>query len=198
MRNRNVLTVTSGLSDRMDILRILDELHELAVMRPKSFGPIVWGLDRDEINTQICKVRASLPSEMKQAVQTVRESERIVDTAREDAYTTVESARKESERIVAEANLEAQRILDQAKIQQDRMLSENEILKISKAQSEEIRNSAERDSNQIRRGADKYAFDVLTHLETVLGKTMAVVDRGKAEVQPAQAVVPTPRDKVRV
>ena len=183
----------------MDILRMLEDLHELAVNKPRQFGPLFWGLDRDEISMQIAKVRASLPSELKQAVQTVRDSERIVDSAREDANMTVESARKESERLISEANLEAQRILDQAKIQQERMLSESEILKLSKAQSEEIRNSAERDANQMRRGAEKYAYDVLTQLEGVVGKVINTIDRGKAELRPSDnKAVAMVREKIKM
>jgi len=182
----------------MDVLRILEELHEEAVLRPRSFGPITWGLNRDEVSMLITKVRASLPSELKIAVQTVRDSERIVDTAREDAYMTVEGARKEGERVIAEANLEAQRILDQAKIQQERMISESEILKISKAQSEEIRNAAEREASQMRKGAEKYAYDVLSHLEAVVGKIMTSVDRSKTEIRPEQATAVAPvRERVR-
>ena len=95
----------------MDILRLLDQLHELAVDSPKSLGPIVWGLNKDEISMQIAKVRASLPSEVKAAAATVRETDRIVETAKEDATMTIESARKESDRIIAEAKAEAARLI---------------------------------------------------------------------------------------
>lgn len=178
---------------------MLEDLHDLAVNKPRQFGPLFWGLDRDEISMQIAKVRATLPTELKQAVQTVRDSERIVDSAREDAHMTVESARKESERLISEANLEAQRILDHAKIQQERMLSESEILKLSKAQSEEIRNAAERDAVQMRRGAEKYAYDVLSQLEGVVGKVINTIDRGKAELRPSEpTAIASVREKVKV
>lgn len=187
----------------MDILRILDQLHVLAVQKPKTYMGMTFGLDKDEISMQIAKVRASLPNELKAAVATVRESERIVDSAREDATLTVESARKEADRLLAEAQREAQRIVEQAKIQQERMIAESEVLKLSKAQSEEIRASADRDSIQMRRGAEKYAFDVLCQLESVVGKVMTTIDRGKAEMQPVQkpteaVVLPQPRERTRV
>ncbi len=167
----------------MDILRILDELHELSVDRPKTiFGGLTYGLNKDEVSMQIAKVRASLPSEMKAAVATVRESERIVDTARTDASMTLEKAQKEGARFIEEAKKEAERILEQAKLQQERMVAESEILKLSKAQSEEIRNSADRDALQMRRGAEKYAYDVLSQLEGVVGKVMTTIERGKQEV----------------
>jgi cell division septum initiation protein DivIVA len=167
----------------MDILRLLDDLGKLIENTPQ-LGPITWRLDRDEITMQIAKVRASLPQELKSAVNTVRESERIIDTAREDATMTLDSARKESERLLVETKKEADRMLEQARLQQERMVHESEILKLSKAQSEEIRNAADRDAVQMRRGAEKYAFDVLSQLEGVVGKVMTTIERGKSEMQP--------------
>lgn len=170
----------------MDILRLLDELNELAVVEPhKLMGvlPVYVGLNQDEISMQIAKVRASLPQELKVAVSTVRESDRILEQAREDATKVLENARKEAERIQAEARAEIDRAVEHSKMQQERMVSESEILKLSKAQSEEIRNAAERDALQIRRGADQYAMEVLTKLEGVVGKVMATIDRGKQEMQ---------------
>jgi cell division septum initiation protein DivIVA len=194
--------------DQLDILRILQDLEDITINKPKSFGPIVFGLNKDEVQMQIAKVRASLPQELKAAHATMRESERIVDSAREDAHMTVENARKEADRVIEEARKETERMLEQARIQQERMLDESEILKLAKAQSEEIRNSAERDAAQLRRGADKYAYDLLSQLEGVMGKAMTIVERGKhdleraeAQSQPQHAAVQQPlpnREKARV
>ena len=49
----------------MDILRILDDLHTLAVEQPKTYLGMTFGLNKDEISMQIAKVRASLPNELK-------------------------------------------------------------------------------------------------------------------------------------
>lgn len=183
----------------MDILRILDDLQSL-IDKPVSFAGMTFGLNKDEITMQIAKVRASLPNELKQAVATVRESDRIVETAREDATMTLEASRKEAERVIAEARKEAERIVEQAKLQQDRMVNESEILKLSKAQSEEIKNAADRDALQMRRGAEKYAYDVLVQLETVVGKVMTTIDRGKQEMSKSEpgANTPVPRERTRV
>jgi cell division septum initiation protein DivIVA len=192
----------AGAESSMDILRLLEDLKKLIEDTP-SLGPITWGLDRDEIGMQIAKIRASLPQELKAAVSTVRESERIIDTAREDATMTLENARKEAERILAEAKADADRVLEQARLQQERMVADSEILKLSKAQSEEIRNSADRDAVQMRRGAEKYAYDVLSQLEGVVGKVMTTIERGKQEMhRPEPAPNNTPervaREKTRV
>jgi cell division septum initiation protein DivIVA len=175
----------------LDILRMLDQLNEM-VEKPKSFGPITFGLNKDEIGMQIAKIRASLPNELKAAVATVRESDRIVESAKEDATVTLDNARKERDRLLAEARVEAERIVEAARIQQERMIADSEVLKLAKAQSEEIRSSADRDAIQTRRGAEKYAYDVLTSLEGVVGKVMTTIERGKAEMERPndKAVVP--------
>ena len=55
---------------------------------------------------------------------------------------------------------------------------------------------------QMRRGAEKYAHDVLSQLEGVVGKVLTTIERGKNEVNarqdPAPAPVAAPREKVRV
>jgi cell division septum initiation protein DivIVA len=184
----------------MDILRLLDELTEMIEDNP-HFGPITWGLNRDEISMQISKIRASLPQELKAAVSTVRESDRILDAARQDATTAIESGQREAERIVVEAKKDADRVIEEGRLQQQRMVSDSEILKLAKAQSEEIRNTADRDAVMMRRGAEKYAYDVLSQLEAVVGNVATTIERSKQEVQPAAAAVvqtTPPRERVRV
>lgn len=181
----------------MDILRLLEDLRS-EIDKASSWGPITWGLNHDEVEMKITKIRASLPQELKEAVSTVRESERILEGAKEDATSTLDSARKESERIILEAKQEAERILEQAKIQQERMLAESEIIKLAKAQSEELRSNADKEANQMRRGAEKYAFDVLSQLEGVVGKVMTTIERGKQEMGPRDNTPERPRERTRV
>jgi hypothetical protein len=182
----------------MDILRLLDDLSQL-INETKGMGPVSFGLNREDISMQIAKIRASLPQELKVAVSTVRESERIIDSAKADAIAEIDRGRAESLKIQEEARREASRIIEMAKSEQDRLVSESEILKLSKAQSEETRNSAEREALQMRRGAEKYAHDVLSQLEGVVGKVMATIDRGKSEIAPReQQPSAGSREKVRV
>lgn len=171
---------------QLDILKMLEALHEMAVEEPKTlFGPLVWGVNKEEIAMQIAKIRASLPSELKQAMNLTRDTERIVENAREDANMTLERAQKESERIVAESKQEAHRIIEQAKLQQEQMIVESEVVKISKDTAESIITKAELESQAIRRGAETYAYDVLSQIENVGGKVLAAVERGKSELHGA-------------
>lgn len=168
----------------LDILRMLENLHDVAVEKPRTlFGPLVWGLSKEEVAMQIAKIRASLPNELKQAVTLTRDSEKIVESAKEDALMTIERAKREAERILEEARQESHRILEQSKLQQQQLVADNEILKIAKEISEDIRATAEKQSIQIRRGAEGYAYDVLAHLESVVGKIMATIERGKTEME---------------
>ena len=186
----------------MDILTVLDELHQKVVEDPRRlpFG-LIYGLSQEEVEMQIVKIRSMLPDEVKAAAATVRESDSILKAARQDAQTNLETSRREAERIVSEARHEAERIVEQARLQQDRMIAESEVLKLAKAQSEEIRTAADRDSVQMRRGAEKYAIDVLSQLEGVVGKVMTTIERGKQDLKapdPIQnGVIVREREKVR-
>ncbi len=183
----------------MDILRMLEDLNELATVKPRSILGLTWGLDTEEIAMQIAKIRASLPQELKQAVAKVRESERIVDSAKEDAGVVLDNARKEAERVILEARKEADRLIEQGRLQQERMVAESEILKLAKSQGEEIRNASERDATQMRRGAEKYAYDILVQLEGVVGKVGTAIERGKQDLDRASEVPAIlTRDKVRM
>ena len=163
---------------------MLENLHEIAVEKPRSlFGPLAWGVNKEEVAMQIAKIRASLPNELKQAVTVTRESERIVENAKEDAQMTLERAKREAERTIADARMEADRLIEQAREQQQILVSESEVLQIATNQGQDIQSSAEREASQIRRGAENYAFEVLCQVESTLGKLMTTIDRGKAEMQ---------------
>ncbi len=184
--------------DHVDILRLLEDLKTAAVDRPGGILGLTWGLDKDEVTMLIAKIRASLPQELKQAAQTVRDSERIVDSAREDANLTLEGARKEAERVLAEARRESDKILEHGRAQQEVMVHESEILKLAKAQAEEVRSMADRDAHQMRRGAENYARDVLTQLEQVVGRVMQAIDRGKSEIDRVEPQGLPGRERTRV
>src|SRR5512142_1941760 len=99
----------------MDILTVLDDLQKLAVEQPRTLliPGLTWGLHQEEIEMQIVKIRSMLPDEVKAAAVTVRESDRILEAAREDAKTTTANANRDAERIIHEARMEAERIIDQ-------------------------------------------------------------------------------------
>ncbi len=113
----------------------------------------------------------------------MRESSGSSTSRARDAAATVEGARKEAERILAETQKEAERTLEQTRLRAAADVRRERDPQAEQAQSEEIRNAAERESTQMRRGAEKYAYDVLSQLEGVVGKVMTTIERGKQEMQ---------------
>jgi len=185
----------------MDILRMLQQLEEIAVERPSHIGPLYWRVDVEEISMHIAKIRASLPQEVKQAASVTRESEHIINAAKEDADSVLGRARAEAEKIIEEANAKAKLLEEQGKLEQSRLVSENEVLKLAKAQAEEVMNEAQKQASPTRRGADDYAYQVLNHIEAVLNKTLRNVEAGKEEISgvPKVAAVPIEsRERLKV
>jgi len=189
----------------VDILRMLEDLEELSVDKPRRFGPVTFGYNQDEVQMHISKIRASVPIELKQAANIARETERMMEQAREDAAKSIDTAKTESDRLIQEAKVEADRLREQARLEAEQMVSQNEILRLAKAQADEIRASADREAVAVRRGAEDYAYNLLNQIEAMLGKAMAVIDKGKAELRPQTApapdtalVQPREKDKVRV
>ena len=173
----------------MEVVRALEDLRE-HIERPRQFFGITFGLNKEECAVLLRRIQALLPSEVKQADQMIRHTERIVDTAKGDATLTLERAKIEAEKLVQSARKEAERLLEQAQIERDKMVSEGEIMKIAKHQAERVKLESEEEAARLRRGADDYALDVLFRLENVVGKVMTTIERGKGEMQrPTQAVM---------
>ncbi|MBI1334581.1 MAG: hypothetical protein JST12_17530 [Armatimonadetes bacterium] len=186
-----------------DVFALLEELQLLATEDPRTIvGRLTYGLDKQEINLIIGKIKAGLPGEMKNASNNVKESEKIKEQASLDAENILRKAQEEGQRLIEQARGQAAEFLEGAKAQQELLVSQSEVLKLSKAQAEEIRNAAEREAAQTRRGADQYANDVLSRLETTIDKVSGHVKASRSELL-AQEVGPVgvavPRgERVRV
>lgn len=186
----------------LDILKNLDQLQAAAVDEPRRFLGLTFGYDLDEIQMLISMVRASLPDELKSAAATIREKERILETAKEDATNLSTKAQEECSRILNDARQKADRMVEEAQSTQSQLVSESEVLKLAKAQADEIRSAADRYALQTRREADQYASALLTKLETNLTRLLQVVDRDKAEIvkdlslEPVAVVAARPRQRV--
>src|SRR5436190_22785220 len=97
----------------IDVLRLLENLKVLA-QKPKTFVGIAFGYDATEMVMQIEKIRATLPREVKDAASLAKESERILETAKDDADREIDQAKSQAERLLAEAKKEAERLVEQA------------------------------------------------------------------------------------
>ncbi|GBC92155.1 hypothetical protein HRbin15_00619 [bacterium HR15] len=172
MINTDVLTIRRWL-------RQLDDLLE----KSRSFGPIVFGLNKSECLNLVQQILANLPSDLDKAERVLRESERLVGGAQMEARMTLEQAQQEAQRILDQARREAEAILERARAEQERMLAQTEVYQLAEAQAREIVEVARKKAQQIERGADEYAYEILTQLEGTLAKFMSTIQNGKVYLE---------------
>ena len=165
----------------IDVLRLLDNLNGLAE-KPRSFLGLTVGFNKQEFQIQIDRIKGSLPRDMKEASNILRETERVRDTADDEANRVLDQAKREAAQTIEESGQAAVRIVDQARLQQEQMVADSEVMKLAKAQAEEIRRTAEGEAAHLRREADRFAYETLDNLEAVVGKLMSNVERGRAEL----------------
>ncbi len=181
-------------AESVDVFRLLEQLEELPEKSRHLPFNIRVGFNEEQFYYLVLKIRANLPEEMKRAQKVARDTQRIVDEAKDSAAQQVESARVDAQQIIHEAQAEAQRIIQQAQMgaqqieadaraQALEMVSESQIIHMATAQAHELIRSAETEGSEIRRGADDYARDVLNNLETVMGKAIVTVRRGREALE---------------
>jgi cell division septum initiation protein DivIVA len=187
-----------------DVVVLLEELQILTLEEPrKIIGRLTYGLDQDEIELQINKIKQSLPVEIVGAAQNMRQSEEIKRSAQDAAEQILESAKREAARLIETANEQSLQIIESAKIEQERLVAESEVFRLAKDQAEGLRNEAERTAAQIRRGADHYAGDLLSRLESNVDRIAASVRASRAELGSIEAASPAttqnrPAERIRV
>lgn len=193
-------TSVSGLADAprfvtpthggVDILKLLSELEDVVEQTKRLPGGIMLRFDEDKFQMTIMKIRANLPEELKRASKLMRDSEKLVEEAQKSATTEVErtqrelsllkqGAEKDAGSIRSKAQMERDGILEQARQQAAQMVSDSEIVQRAQIEAQEVLRRAEGEARTIQQGADDYAREVLGNLENVLGKAVAVVQRGR-------------------
>jgi cell division septum initiation protein DivIVA len=140
----------------MDILYLVDRLEEI-IKRSKTFPLSGTRLvDENKVWPLLDQMRISIPDE-------VRRAERIV---------------RDKERMMAQAHEEAERITSLARSEAAKLASEHAIAQTAEGRAAHIRERAERDADMIRAGADDYAFDVLCSLEQEMRRALTVIENG--------------------
>ncbi len=117
-------------------------------------------------------MRASLPDEIRKAMEIQRESERYLRAAREEAQRIVEDAKREADRILEHARQEA-----------ERMVAESLIVRQAEQRAHEIVTEAEREATMRRQEMDEYIRNVLNRLERFARRLLEVVEEGRRELQ---------------
>ena len=172
--------------ENVDVFRLLDQLEDLPEKAKHLPGRILVNFDEDQFFYLVLKIRANLPDDMKKAQRVARDSERIVDEARDAAVQQMESGRVEASRLLEDSRLEATSIVEQAHREADRLIEQSEVFRMATAQAQEALKRAETEAIEIRKGADDYARDVLTNLEGVMGKAIVTVQRGRESLEQAR------------
>ena len=146
----------------MEILRLLDELEEMAdrgekwyCRVPPFIGKTV--LDAADLLDLIHQMRASLPKEMTEATQVTRDRDRIVEEAHEQRTKILEAAR------------------EQAQL----MVSSDELVKQAEASAAEIHRQAEIAAESIKADAETWARGVVERLENYTNRMQATVQKTK-------------------
>lgn len=152
-----------------DIYRTIGELEEL-VRNSRGIGKWIF-VDGELFATRLQRIRASLPDEIRKAMEILRESDRYLRAAREDAQRIVEDAKREAERILERARQEA-----------EYLVAENRIVQEAEKRAKEIMEEAERESEERRSAADEYVCNVLGRLERHARRLIEVVEEGRREL----------------
>lgn len=145
----------------MDILYLIDRLEEIVKGSKRlPFGGVRL-VDESRIWPLLDQMRISIPDQ-------VRRAERIV---------------REKDRTIAQAHEEAERIIALARGEAAQLTADHTIAQAAEERAGAIRKQAERSAQTIRSGADDYAFDVLCKLEQELRRTLTVVENGIRTIQ---------------
>lgn len=145
----------------MDIQHLVDRLEELLNTGrhiPFSTNTMV---DEQRALELIDQMRISVPEEIEKARRVLRERDRII----------------------AQANEEAARIRDLAREKSETLIQRDSITQAAQARAKSIVEQSRREADAIRRDADQYVMDVLSDLEDALIRTLSVVRNGIAHMQ---------------
>nr|MBN1229774.1 hypothetical protein [Anaerolineae bacterium] len=165
----------------MDIQHLVDRLEEL--LNGGRHVPFTGHtlIDEQRALELIDQMRISIPEEIEKAKRVIRERDRIM----------------------AQANEEAARIRDLAREKSETLIQRDSITQAAQARATSIIDQSRQEANIIRQDADQYVLDVLSDLEDALLRTVHVVRNGishvASEAQPrrqraASAPAPDPTD----
>lgn len=145
----------------MEILRLMDEFENMVeeCSRIPMTGKLI--VHEDLLYNFIDRLRAVMP-------EAVHEAEWIL---------------REKDRILTDANNEAETVIENAKLKLERIAGESEVVKLSKLQGDDIIDKAKSAAKEVTQGAFGYAEEVMLQLQNELEKTLQVVKRGREEIR---------------
>lgn len=154
----------------MDIQHLLDRLEE--VINGGKHIPLTDQILIDETRALelIDQMRISIPEEIEKARRVMRERERVL----------------------AQANEEAARIRELAREKSETLIQRDSITQAAQARATSIIEQSRGEAETVRQDADEYVMDVLSDLEDALMRTLGVVRNGISHVEVEIARRPQP------
>lgn len=158
----------------MDVETSIARMEELlAEARPMPLSASVM-VNRQDFDDLIADLREALPDEIRQARWVL----------------------KERDEVLAQARREAAQLLDDAEAERARLIGETEIMRAAQRESERILDEARDRARVLRLEAEDYVDAKLASFETVLGKTLTQVEKGRERLRGRMAhEVLTPQDQ---
>lgn len=137
-----------------DILYLVDQLEELVgIGKRVPFSGRVM-VEEEEFLALVDQLRVAVPNEIKQAQRVIRERERIIGEAQDEAVRIVQVAR------------------DRA----DMLVSQHSIVNEARQQSEEILRAADEERQRARGETDVFVMEQLQLVEDAVRRGMAVME----------------------
>ncbi len=145
----------------MDIQHLLDRLEE--IINAGKHIPLTDQIVIDENRALelIDQMRISIPEEIEKARRVMRERERVL----------------------AQANEEAARIRELAREKSETLIQRDSITQAAQARATSIVEQSRTEAEAVRQDADEYVMDVLSDLEDALMRTLGVVRNGISHVE---------------
>jgi cell division septum initiation protein DivIVA len=141
-------------------MEALDKLEQLinGATRLPFTGKVV--LNEDDLYELVDEIKSALPDELRQARQVLRERDRILERAREEAEALITEARSQVERLTDESTITRQ----------------------ARKQAEEILERARQVSAELSRRAREYADESMALLEQQLERLLGEVQDGRKQL----------------
>ncbi len=142
-------------------MEVLDKLEQLlgVCTRVPFTGKIM--LDEEEMYDILDEIRASLPEELRQARQVIRERDRILEHASEEAALVMKEAQMRVERLTDETSITNQ----------------------ARAHAEEILDNSRQVASELNQRAREYADDTMAIVQQQLENLLVEVNEGRRQLR---------------
>jgi len=145
----------------IDFLELVDRLEALVNKGWRVPLSAKTAIDEGVFFDIIDQMRVSIPQEISQAKEILRDRENVLAAATKNAGHIIEEARERA------ASL----------------LDEHEIIAAARVEAESVRAQAQLEAEEIRKGADDYAIGVLSELESRLSSLLRTSSNGLAALK---------------